>query len=153
MKESFTIRRIARTDETAFLEMSREFYASDAVLHEIDPAFHSAAFAELMHSDVYLDAYVFTDGGEYAGYALLNKTYSREAGGITIWLEELYLRPEYCGKGFGTDFFRWLEAHIPAARYRLEVEPENKRAMALYRKLGYADLPYLQMVKDQEINP
>ena len=147
--ETYTIRKITSADETDFMEMSREFYASDAVLHEIDPAFHRAAFEELMRSDAYLEAVIFTVGKVPAGYALLNKTFSREAGGITVWLEELYLRPAYQGKGIGSGFFRWMEAHFPAARYRLEVEPDNRRAAALYRRMGYSELPYLQMVKDR----
>ena len=30
---------------------------------------------------------------------------------------------------------------------RLETEPENERAQALYRRLGYEPLGYLQMIK------
>ena len=33
---------------------------------------------------------------------------------------------------------------------RLEVEPENERARALYARMGFSDLPYLQMHKDAE---
>ena len=33
-------------------------------------------------------------------------------------------------------------------RFRLEVEPSNRRAQALYERLGFEVLPYTQMVRD-----
>lgn len=144
----FVIRRITEKDKDEFIAMSKVFYASEAVLHDVDITYHEAAFNELMHSDTYLDCYFFERENVILGYALLNKTYSREAGGIVIWVEELYVKPEYQGRGIGNTFFDWIELDIPAARYRLETEPENTRAKALYQRRGYEVLPYVQMVKD-----
>lgn len=36
-----------------------------------------------------------------------------------------------------------------AVRFRLEVEEENERAVAVYKKAGYHPLPYMQMTKEQ----
>ena len=142
-----TFRKINPADRTEFLAMSREFYESDAVLHSIPEEFHERSFEELMRSDVYLECYIMETDGKAVGYALLTKTFSREAGGLNIWVDELYLRPEYRGLGAGSAFFAFLEQTHPAARYRLETEPENERAQSLYRRMGYRDLPYLQMIK------
>lgn len=144
---SITFRRLAPADRSEFLTMSREFYASDAVLHPVPEENHEKAFEELMRSDVYLECYIMESDGAAVGFALLTKTYSREAGGLNIWVDELYLRPAYRGRGAGSAFFAYLEQTHPAARYRLETEPENERAQSLYRRMGYRDLPYLQMVK------
>mgnify|MGYP002740687863 FL=1 len=35
-----------------------------------------------------------------------------------------------------------------AARFRLEVEPDNEGARRLYGRLGYEELPYVQMVRE-----
>lgn len=142
-----TFRKITKEDRKEFLNMSREFYASEAVLHPVDEANHEKAFDELMRSDVYLECYLIESDGMHVGYALLMKTYSREAGGLNIWIDELYVRPAYQGLGAGSAFFRFLEQTHPAARYRLETEPDNLRAQKLYHRLGYRDLPYLQMIK------
>ena len=142
-----TFRKINPDDRAEFLAMSREFYESDAVLHSIPEEFHERSFEELMRSDVYLECYIMETDGKAVGYALLTKTFSREAGGLNIWVDELYLRPEYRGLGAGSAFFAFLEQTHPAARYRLETEPENERAQSLYRRMGYRDLPYLQMIK------
>ena len=142
-----TFRKINQTDRAEFLAMSREFYASDAVLHPVPEEYHARAFEELMKEDIYLECYIMEADGKTVGFALLTKTYSREAGGLNIWVDELYLRPEYRGLGAGSAFFAYLEQTHPAARYRLETEPENERAQKLYRRMGYRDLPYLQMIK------
>ena len=69
-----------------------------------------------------------------------------------LWLEELYIRPEFQGQGLGSHYFAWLQEAYgdKVARMRLEVEPENERARALYARMGFSDLPYLQMHKDAE---
>lgn len=145
--EPITFRPIEERDREDFLEMSREFYDSPAVLHTIPEEHHAAAFEELMRESVYLECYIMECGGKAVGYALLTKTYTREAGGLTIWVDELYLRPDCRGRGAGSAFFAFLDQTHPCARFRLETEPENERAQKLYRRMGYRDLPYLQMIK------
>lgn len=66
-----------------------------------------------------------------------------------MWIEEIYVRPEFRQKGLGKTFFEALDRIQPAARYRLEIEPDNQRAERLYRSLGFEPLPYRQMVKDR----
>ena len=141
------IRKIGPEDREIFLEMSRDFYASGAVLHNVPEEYHIRAFEELMRSETYARGFILEYGGETAGYALLSLSYSREAGGICLWIEELYLLPPFRGQGGGHEFFRWLEENIPAARYRLETEPENHKAKKLYRSLGYFPLDYEQFIK------
>ena len=89
--------------------------------------------------------------GDTAGYGLISKTYSQEAGGYVYWLEELYILERFRSKGLGAEFIKYLEAtkEPGVTRLRLEVEEENTRAIALYKKLGYQTLNYIQMVKDQ----
>jgi len=142
------IRKITPNDRAVFLQMAREFYRSEAVLHPIPEARHARAFDEMMRSDMYMEGLIFESCGETAGYALLCKTYSQEAGGLAVWIDELYLRPSFRNRGMGKAFFAELPKLIPAARYRLEIEPDNARAEKLYRAMGFAVLDYKQMVKD-----
>lgn len=95
------IREITRNDRDSFLRLSDEFYKSEAVLHDIPAAYHEAAFDELMRSKEYASAYMIEWEGEIVGYLLTAKTYSREAGGLVLWLEEMYMRPAYRSKGLG----------------------------------------------------
>lgn len=142
------IRRMCSGDRAAFLAMSEEFYHSPAVLAPIPASYHERTFDEMLRSQTYLVGFLFEEEGEPAGYALLNRSFSHEVGGAVVWVEELYVRPGYQGRGLGTRFFSYLKAHYPAARYRLETEPENVRAKALYAKMGFVPLGYEQMICD-----
>ena len=145
------IREITRNDRDSFLRLSDEFYKSEAVLHDIPAAYHEAAFDELMRSNEYASAYMIEWEGEIVGYLLTAKTYSREAGGLVLWLEEMYMRPAYRSKGLGKEAFAFIEALAAREnirRLRLEVEEDNVRARSLYERLGYRPLEYGQMVKE-----
>ena len=85
-----------------------------------------------------------------AGYGLVSLTYSNEAGGLVVWLEELYIRDFARGFGLGTELIGYIENQYrdQAVRFRLEVEEENHAAVRLYRRKGYTSLPYAQMVKE-----
>lgn len=144
------IRKIEQRDKSLFLDMAKMFYRSSAVSHTIPEKYHECTFNELMRSDVYADCYIIEQDGKTAGYALLSKTFSQEAGGMAVWLEELFILEDFRGCGLGSEFLKFLEKSNPAARYRLEVEPENEKAIALYRRNGYEMLPYLQMIKEMQ---
>lgn len=144
-----TSRPITAADETDFYTMAEEFYHSDAVLHPIPAEYHRRAFAEMMRSGQYLSGYIFTDGDNTAGFAVTNRMMQHEAGGVMVWVEDLYIRPAYRGQGLGSRFLAWLEEQLrgDAVMLRLETEPENERAQELYYRLGYENLNYLQMIK------
>ena len=142
------IRRITPADRDIYLQMAHEFYHSEAVLHPVPEENYSRAFDEMMASDAYITGLIFETEGCTAGYALLCKTYSQEAGGLAVWIDELYVRPAFRGCGLGRAFFAELQGIAPAARYRLEIEPDNARAEKLYRSMGFEALGYKQLVKD-----
>ncbi len=144
------IRKIKKEDREMFLKLSEEFYASPAVLHPVPKSFHERAFEEMMRSAEYAGGYILESEGEVVGFGLTAQTYSREAGGKVLWLEELYIREKYRSRGLGREFFAEVERYAKDngfARIRLEVEEENVRARALYERLGYLPLEYRQMVK------
>lgn len=143
------IRNVEKKDESLFMELCDEFYHSDAVLAPIQESYIKGTFDEIIRSKDYLEGFILEFQGETAGYALLSKSFSPEVGGNSVWFEEIYVRPDYQGKGLGKEVFQYVIANIPAARYRLEVEEDNERAISLYKRLDFKLLPYLQMVKDR----
>ena len=140
------IRKIEEKDRAVYLEMAHDFYHSSAVDHPVPDAFLERTFEELMAGSCYAEGFLFEEAGMVQGYALLAKTWSQEAGGLTIWIEELYMRPQFRGQGLGQAFFDFLKTERPAARYRLEAEPDNDRAKALYRRQGFRFLNYESFV-------
>ncbi len=143
-------RKLEEKDAKVYLEMVDEFYHSDAVLAPVPKKYMEDTFQELMHSNTYLECYLLEHEGKAAGYALLSKSFSPEAGGIVYWVEEIYVREAFRSHGIGSDFLKKFAKNPPEGtkRIRLEVEPENERAVALYKRIGFTPLPYDQMVLD-----
>ena len=142
------IRRIEPKDKELFLEMTEKFYSSDAVMHPIPEKYRADTFDEIISESPFADAFILELDEKPAGYALFSFTYSQEAGGKVVWIEELYVRESFRGMGVGKAVFEFAEKTFGAKRIRLEVEPENKRAAQLYERLGYSVLPYNQMYKE-----
>ncbi len=64
-----------------------------------------------------------------------------------LWLDELFVKPQFRGKGVAKEFFRFIENSDEYGFVRLEVESENGRAMKLYKSLGYKDAQYISLYK------
>lgn len=147
------IRRLQAADREAYLELARAFYQSEAVLHSVPEMHLVKTFEEAVSGSPFLECLLFEEGAQINGFALLALTWSQEAGGMVVWIEELYVRPECRGQGIGKAFFQWLEQHYrKAARFRLEIEPDNHKAEALYRQMGFDFLDYRQMVIEKGCN-
>lgn len=141
------IDKMTREHYSQVLAMMRTFYAS--------PAVHTNGSEEIFHQDIeacvsdnpYLEGFAFTREGAVVGYAMVAKSFSTEFGRPCVWIEDLYLTPECRGQGAGSQFFALLEKQYPGAILRLEVEEENTRAVNVYRKNGFDELPYMEMKK------
>jgi len=144
------IRKITAADRGVYLKLAHDFYHSEAVLHPVPDAYLERSFDEMMRSEEYLTGLIFEYGGEIAGYALLNRSWSQEAGGMAVWIEEIFILEQYRSRGLGRELFDSLEKFAPAARYRLEIEPDNTRAKALYTRMGFEPMGYLSMVKENQ---
>lgn len=129
--------------------MAGEFYTSSAVTCTVDRQNFASTFDLAMEQSPFLRLLIIEDAGRPAGYGQLSFTYSNEVGGMVVFMEELYIRQAHRGKGYGHDFFAFVERAYPAVRrFRLEVRADNTKAIALYRRLGYSNIPYTQMGRD-----
>ena len=142
-------RPITAADEAVYLQMAHDFYQSEAVDHVIPDSYLERTFQALISGSPFSACYLFEIDGETAGYALLALTWSKEAGGLTVWVDELYVLPRFRSHGLGRSFLASLPTlYHDAVRLRLEVEDRNVRAKSLYRQLGYEMLNYQQMICD-----
>lgn len=139
------IRNMTEADRVEVLKMMEVFYASPAVL--------SNGSAEIFESDIdncvnecpYLEGYIFEEENVIKGYAMVAKSFSTEFGKPCIWIEDLYVKDEFRGQGIGTIFFEFIGKKYEGYVQRLEVEEENKRALGVYKKCGFKELPYMEM--------
>lgn len=143
------IRKFVPEDREDYIRFSTEFYNSSAVDKPVPREHFEQGFDEMMRSDVYVQGYMLVCDGNNVGYCVTMKTYSVEAGGITIWIDELFVLEEYRSKGLGRELFKYIEENDDKKlrRIRLEVELENGRAISLYKKMGFEPAPYDGMWK------
>ncbi len=147
------IRNMISSDKDVFLDMSQDFYNSEATLHGFQKKLQAQNLEAFLDGSPYVRCLMLESespsGAAPAGYALIAHSWSTEAGGPMIILEELYFIREARGKGGAKRFFQWFfeEYKDRAAGFRLEVAPDNAYVMDIYRKYGYEDLDYIQMIK------
>lgn len=151
------IREMTSKDIDSVLDMMRIFYNSPAVLHKASDDILKKDIEDCISDLPFIEGYIIEHNDEIAGYSMLAKSYSTEYAGICIWIEDLYIKPEYRSLGLGTQFFEFVNnkydsssaaAAAAAVRFRLEVEPSNKQAIHVYKKCGYNELPYIEMTKE-----
>ena len=142
------IRKMTESDRKAVVDMMRTFYHSPAVFTNGSEEIYQNDVTACVGDNPYAQGFVFENEKEIVGYGMIAKSFSTEFGKPCIWIEDLYLKEEYRGKGMGSQFFSYLETKYPNTIMRIEVEEENARAIAVYKKNGYAILPYMEMKKE-----
>lgn len=144
------IRRLIPSDREIYIKMAEEFYSSSAVSHSVPKENFGKAFDHMVTTGVYMTGYLFELDDSPAGFGVIAKTYSQEAGGTVIWIEDLYVRSEYRGKGLATDFFSRIgdDYKDAAVRWRLEITKDNIDAKRLYERIGFETCPYIPMIKE-----
>jgi len=148
--KNIQIRDFQPGDREYYLRLSNEFYNSPAVVHDVPAENFSLTFEQCMENNPYLRGLALMQDEHFAGYALLSFTWSNEAGGLVVLLEEAYIASEYQGQGLGSELLRFVETEYcdTARRLRLEVTSVNKGAIKLYNHMGYQQFDYLQMIKE-----
>lgn len=144
---STIIRTMTREDKFTVMEMMRVFYASPAVLSNGSDEIFENDIENCVNDSPYLEGFIFENDKEIQGYGMIAKSFSTEFGKPCIWIEDLYIKPEYQGFGIGSMFFDYLKDAYTDHIFRLEVEEENERAIHVYEKNGFAVLPYMEMKK------
>lgn len=143
-------RKITENDWELYRHYVDVFYHTDAVNAPVPEENYRATFDEMLRSDAYVKGYIFECEGNACGFVLLSKTFSQEAGGVSVTIEEIYIDPDYRSRGLATEFFEWLKNRPDIMRLRIEVEDYNEGAKRLYERMGFELLPYLQMVIDKQ---
>ncbi len=144
------LRFVTPEDRALLLKMMEDFFAGPGVLYTPSAESREKTFQRILDQDPYINAYLILFEKKVAGYCLLSHTYSNEVGGLTVWIEEVYIHPDFRGHHLADKALREILAiyQSKAARFRLEVTPDNQIAKRIYRRLGFSALDYQQMVKE-----
>ena len=74
------------------------------------------------------------------GYVVLTFGFSLEYGGLNAYVDELFVKPEFRGRGFGAQALAFLTLEcqkLNIAALHLEVDADNHDAKVLYAKMGF----------------
>ncbi len=116
----------------ALAEYEREPGAVTLEREELrDHLFGPHPFAEVLIAE--------TDGGANAGFALFFHNYSTWAGKPGIYLEDLFVRPELRGAGYGRALLvalAGIAVERGCGRFEWSVLDWNEPSIAFYRALG-----------------
>ncbi len=80
-----------------------------------------------------------TESGESAGFALYFHNFSTWTGKPGIWLEDLFVRPEFRGRGYGKALLvalAGIAVERGCGRFEWSVLDWNEPSIAFYRALG-----------------
>jgi GNAT superfamily N-acetyltransferase len=94
---------------------------------------------DLFGPRAFAEAVIARVGDEPAGFALWFHNYSTFAGRPGLYLEDLFVRPAFRGRGYGETLLRYLArvaVERGCARFEWSVLDWNEPAIAFYRKLG-----------------
>jgi GNAT superfamily N-acetyltransferase len=106
-----------------------EQLAHEVVLDEPEVARH------LFGPDPSARVLIAADDGAVAGFALWFPTFSTFLGRPGIWLEDLFVRPQYRGRGHGLALLQRLR-QMTTGRIEWNVLDWNQPAIEFYRSLG-----------------
>lgn len=146
MEPVFTFANLSDTD--LVIELMREFYSLEHL--NFQEAAARQALQQILSDRRFGLVHLITVEGEVAGYLVLAFSFSLEFHGQNAFVDELYLRESYQGQGIGKKALNFAEKLCQKAgikAMRLEVERQNERAQAVYRKTGYQDHDRYLMTK------
>jgi ribosomal protein S18 acetylase RimI-like enzyme len=107
---------------------------------EMDPARLRAAVLGMLEDAQRGFVLLALSGPAVVGVACLPLTWTLEHGGLSAWLDELYVIPERREQGIGRTLLRRACAHareLGCAAIDLEVEESHARAANLYVREGF----------------
>ncbi len=125
------------SDVELLLDFMREYYAFDG--HGYDREKARAALIPLLENLNLGRAYLILAGDDPVGYAFLCFGYSLEWLGRDAFVDELYLREDFRGRGWGKKTMEFLEdsaRELGIRTLHLGVVPGNP-ALHLYEKVGF----------------
>ncbi len=134
----FSIREANESDVGVILQLIRELAEYEKLSHEVT-ATEAGLRERLFGPRPYAEVLIAELDGATAGFALFFHNFSTFLGKPGIYLEDIFVRPEYRGRGIGKAFFQrlaQLALERDCGRLEWAVLNWNEPALAFYRSLG-----------------
>ncbi|HLX72356.1 MAG TPA: GNAT family N-acetyltransferase [Verrucomicrobiae bacterium] len=135
---SIAIAPITRSEVPALLDLIRELARFEHLEHEVEATEASLDEAFFSSQNV-AGALLARCDGALAGYAIYFFTFSSFVGRPGIWLEDLYVRPEFRRRGIGRRLIEsvaQIGKERNCGRFEWTALNWNEHALEFYRNLG-----------------
>ena len=137
MTKEFKIRIAEKKDTVIILKFIKELAVYEKLLHEVK------AYEEMLQFNLfekkYAEVVIGELGGEPVGFALFFHNFSTFLGKPGIYLEDLFVKDEFRGRGFGKQLLAYLAklaVERDCGRLEWSVLDWNKPAIDFYLSLG-----------------
>ena len=128
-----TFQNLQKSQIDSIVSMMQDFYAIDNYPIHIEES--KQLFETFIANSDLGKAWLVYKGEEVIGYVILTFIFSFEYKGILAFLDELYIKKEYQGKGFGKQAVQFVQqesSQLNVKMLYLEVEQQNENAQKLY---------------------
>ncbi len=133
----FRIRAARESDSGTILGFIRELAEFEKLLHEVE------ATEEMIRKSIFekhvAEVVLAEVDGRPVGFALFFHNFSTFLGKPGIYLEDLYVKPEFRGKGYGKRLLIYLAKlakERDCGRFEWAVLNWNEKAISFYRSMG-----------------
>ena len=136
--EPFRIEPAQPADAALIVALVRELAEYERLLQDVRITTDDVR-RDLFGPRAFAEAVIARVGDEPVGFALWFHNYSTFAGRPGLYLEDLFVRPAFRGRGYGEALLRYLArvtVERGCARFEWSVLDWNEPALAFYRKLG-----------------
>ena len=139
VRRTIGVRLATSSDIDALVDLMREFYAEAAF--PLDREWAARSFADLLAEPSRGAVWLLLVEGRVVGHVVLSVRFAMEFGGLSGYIDDLFVRPAFRRYGAAT---AGLEALVSECRRRgckslhVEVDPSNVAATGLYARFGLA---------------
>ena len=133
------LRKASPNDLGQLVDLMAEFYAEAG--YPLNRTLAADAFAAVISDERLGYVWLIQAGGADAGYVVVTLTFSMEYGGRSAFVDDLYIRAAFRGRGVGTRILTEVRGFCLGLGVRamhLEVGRDNAAAQTVYRKIGFA---------------
>ena len=142
MQKDFSIRRARPDDAPIILELIKGLAEYEKLAHEV-VATEDRLRETLFGDHPFAEVIIGEEDGTPAGFALFFHNYSTFLGKPGIYLEDLFVKPKYRGKGYGKALLihlAKLAVERNCGRLEWSVLDWNEPAIGFYKSIGAVPL-------------
>ena len=137
MERTLLVRKATAADIQPLVGLMKSFYAEAG--YGLDESEASASFSSLLSHAALGGAWIALLGQRPVGHAVLTTRYTMEHGGLSGYVDDLFVENEHRQKGIASRLLQELETECLARGCKaliVEVGRNNPAGLAAYKKLG-----------------